>query len=162
MGKWVPALAAVAVVAGGVFFFRPGVSVGATTPDTTLTDAYGSSVRLSDYRGQVIVLDFWASWCPPCLAAMPALDRLYHRYAADGVIVFGVNVNDNRDPVQTMAELGVSYPLLVRGEAAAREFGVRGLPTIIVIGRDGKIRHVSSGWGPGAEGELERVIKGEL
>ncbi|TVQ62565.1 MAG: TlpA family protein disulfide reductase [Phycisphaerales bacterium] len=162
MGKLVAGIAAIVVVLGGIYLFKPGVSVGSTSPDLTLTDAYGTGVRLADYRGQVVVLDFWASWCPPCIAAMPAMDRLHRRYAHEGVVIFGVNVNDNRDPAQTMAELGVSYPLIVRGEAAAKQFGVRGIPTIVVIGRDGKIKHQSSGWGPGSEGEIERVIKGEL
>jgi len=162
MGKFIGAAAVAGVLIAGVFFFRPSASVGGVTPNVTLRDAYGTSVNLRDYRGQVVVLDFWASWCPPCIAAMPAMDRLYHRYASQGVVIFGVNVNDNRDPAQTMAELGVSYPLLVNGESAAQQFGVRGIPTIVVIGRDGKIQHLSSGWGPGKEAELERVIQGAL
>lgn len=148
----------------GAWMFRASSASGEgeALPDFTLRDACGQAVRIHDYKGQVIVLDFWASWCGPCLAAMPAMHRLYADYADDGLVLFGVNINDTKDPNDTLYELGVSYPILVKGERVAQEFGVRGIPTILVIDRDGTIVHRSSGWSPSMEHELADLIESLL
>lgn len=152
----------VLAVLGGLFFVKPRTGVGATVPDFTLPDARGRAVSLSDYRGQVVVLDFWASWCPPCRAAIPAMDRLHTRYRDRGVVVLGINVNDNKDPGEFMLSMGASYPTLLRGEAVADDFRVRGIPTIIVVGVDGKVLYRDSGWSGAKEAQIADVIEREL
>jgi thiol-disulfide isomerase/thioredoxin len=143
-------------------YVKPGSGVGATAPDVTIRDASGKPVRIADYQGQVVVLDFWASWCPPCRAAMPAMDRLYKQFGDRGAVVFGVNINDNQDPVEFMARMGVSYPLLVNGEGAAKEFGVKSIPTLVIIGVDGQVLYRESGWAPHVEQTMAQIIEKNL
>ena len=133
-----------------------------SSSDFTLRDTYGNSVSLSDYSGSVVVLDFWASWCPPCRAAMPAIDRIYLDYASRGVVVLGVNVGDKQDPGAFMAQMGLSYPTLVNGGGVAQDYGVKGIPTLIVIDPRGKIVYRESGWAPHVEQLIRDAIDGAL
>lgn len=161
MSKFLPFL----IIAGIIAFIgiaKPGFSFAGQAPDFSLYDSKGKTVTLSEQRGNVIVLDFWASWCPPCRAAMPAMDRIYDAYKDRGVIVYGVNVNDNTDPVQFMYKMGVDYPLLVNGEPAAETYKVKGIPTLIVIGTDGDILYRDSGWAPQLESKIAGIIEKEL
>jgi len=161
MARYIGAAIVFAVVV--IFLYvKPGSGVGAPAPDVTLRDATGAEVRIADYQGQVVVLDFWASWCPPCRAAMPAMDRLHKRFRDRGCVVFGVNINDNQDPVQFMAKMGVSYPLLVNGEAAAAQFNVQGIPTLVIIGVDGQVLYRESGWAPHLEQTMAQIIEKNL
>jgi len=158
MGKWIAA-AAVVLIGVLVYFVATRDKMSS---DFTLRDTYGNSVSLSDYSGSVVVLDFWASWCPPCRAAMPAIDRIYLDYASRGVVVLGVNISDNRDPGQFMADMGLSYPTLVHGEQVARDYGVKGIPTLIVVAPDGRIVYRDSGWAPHVEQLIRDAIDDAL
>ena len=161
MSKVLPILVIIAIVAF-IGIAKPGFSFAGQAPDFSLYDAKGRVVTLSEQRGKVIVLDFWASWCPPCRAAMPAMDRLYNTYKDRGVIVYGININDTADPIQFMYKMGVNYPLLVNGEPAAEIYRVEGIPTLVVIGVDGNILYRDSGWSPQLEDKIATIIEKEL
>jgi len=110
--------------------------------DFSLSALAGGTVRLSDFRGQVILLNFWATWCPPCQAEMPSLEKLHRRYAARGFTVLAVSVDDggSADVERFAAARGLSFPILLEGKAAtSRQYGVRGLPTTFLIDRRGHI-----------------------
>ena len=128
--------------------------------DFTLRDVAGNEVRLAEYSGQVIVLDFWATWCAPCRIAIPDLVELYERYRDRGFIVLGVSVNDPVTRLEPFVqELRISYPVLIGdGRYDLREaFGpLVGFPTSFVITRDGKICRRHMGLAPKAA--LERAI----
>ncbi|MGH7311369.1 MAG: TlpA family protein disulfide reductase, partial [Candidatus Rokuibacteriota bacterium] len=97
-------------------------------------------LSLTELRGKVIVVNFWASWCAECRPEMPALDRLHREFAAQGLAVIGVNAREDRDAVRRYArELGLSFPLLLDPGGKVNDvYGVIGLPTTFVIGRDGR------------------------
>ena len=125
--------------------------VGARAPDFTLPTMDGDTTTLRQYRGQVVLLNFWATWCPPCVYEMPSMERLYQDLRADGFVVLGVTVDV--DPGETDAQgrsqgivreyverLGVTFPILLDPEGAVEGvYNVSGLPTTYVIGRDGRI-----------------------
>ncbi len=115
--------------------------VGYTAPDFALTTADGETVRLSELRGQPLVLNFWATWCGPCRAEMPALLRLEEEHAGRARVI-GVNQGESAETITAFAnELNVDYPLLLDpGHAINRQYGVRGLPTTLFIDADGVIR----------------------
>ncbi len=117
------------------------LSVGDPAPDWKLTDPTGKVYSLSDYRGRVVVLDFWATWCGPCIRAMPGLQNLHERYGSRGVAVFGVNTWEESNPVEFMKRSGYTYGLLLKGEAVAQSYRVGSLPTLYVVGVDGTIIH---------------------
>lgn len=115
--------------------------------DFTLPAVDGGEVTLSDYAGQVILLDFWATWCAPCRAEIPGLVELYEKHKDSGFVVLGVAVDDTVDALEPyVAELGITYPVLIEDGYELRDaYGpLFGFPTAFLITRQGRIcaRHV--------------------
>lgn len=113
----------------------------------TLPDLDGKPVRLADYRGKTVVIDFWATWCPPCEFQVPELNKFWERNADRGdVMVIGVSVDvEGAKAVAPWAqEKGVEYQLVLGDESVARDFGAMGFPTLVVLRPDGTVysRHV--------------------
>lgn len=157
--------AGVAVIAAGAaaWYLGPQVTKASTAPNFTLYPGGGARpVTLSDLRGKVVVLDFWASWCGPCRAAMPALQRLHEAYRERGVVVLGINVSENGDPYQVAADLGVKYTILPQGDSVAASYNVSGIPTLLVIGKDGAIALRETGWASSHETRMRDTIEAEL
>jgi peroxiredoxin len=133
----------------------PLLEVGAMAPDFVTVDAGGKSVTLSDYRGKVVLLDFWATWCGPCIASMPHMQTLAQRYKDQGLVVLGSGTEDAPAALKTWIRRNQEkYPdILFAYDAAGREpqsaskskYGVRGLPTHFVIDRDGRVVGRSTG-----------------
>ncbi len=114
---------------------------------------------LSAQRGQWVVLNFWATWCPPCLREMPELQRFHERHANGNAVVWGITFEDTpRETVQTIIDqLGVTYPILGRGQQPFTPFGeVTGLPTTFIVNPDGNFHRVIRG--PVTATELEGLI----
>ncbi len=140
------------------------VAVGAAAPEFALKDVSGKLHALSDYKGKVVVLDFWATWCPPCRAAMPGVQRLHEKFKGKGVAVFGVNCWENGDPEGYMKEQRFTYGLLLNGDDVAQAYGVTGIPVFVVIGKDGKVLSYTSGFDPtgAVEKNIEKAIDEQL
>lgn len=137
------------------------LAVGEVAPNWTLSDAKGKSHSLSDYRGKVVVLDFWATWCSKCASLMPQLEELHRKYKDKGVVVLGVNLLEegNNDPAKMMRDKGMTYKILLKGDALASEYGVKSVPAIYVIGTDGKVIYFQAG---AEHGGLANVIEKAL
>lgn len=121
---------------------QPAPRVGAPAPDFTLATADGGSVSLAELRGKVVVLNFWATWCPPCRVEMPALDQLQRDLGGQGVVVLAVNQLEDAPKVAGFMRdngLAMSAALDLTGEVN-RAYGVRGLPTTYFVDREGVIR----------------------
>jgi cytochrome c biogenesis protein CcmG/thiol:disulfide interchange protein DsbE len=124
----------------------PAPVEGAAAPDFALPDVSGGSVRLSSLRGKVVLLNFWATWCPPCEAEMPLLEEAHQTWGERGLVVLAVNFDEPEDEVGAFRDrLGLSIPLLLdQGGAVQELYQVRGYPTSFLIDRDGivRVRHV--------------------
>lgn len=120
---------------------------GAPAPAFDLMDVHGEKVELADFHGEVVLINFWATWCGPCRLEMPVLQDYYERYRSDGFQVLAVNYAEPRDEVESFAaELDLSFPLLLDpGGAIQRRYGVRGYPSSYVVDRRGIIRMVHIG-----------------
>lgn len=127
--------------AAGLAVTIPGVERMRVSPDVTATTLEGDTIRLADLRGQPVVLNFWASWCPPCRAEMPEFERVWQTYAERGVVMLGVNTSDQADKARTfLLEAAVSYPHLVDNNGdIARLFSATSLPTTVFIDREGRM-----------------------
>jgi peroxiredoxin len=123
-----------------------GDAPGQPAPAFELQDLNGKTVRLSDFHGKVVLLNFWATWCPPCKEEMPWFVDLQQRYGPQGLQVIGVAMDDaDTKTIASFArKLGVNYPVLLGKEAVAQAYGnIQFLPDSFYIGRDGRIfRHV--------------------
>ena len=125
---------------------RPAASSAAETlaPDFVLMTADGASIRLSELRGKVVLLNFWATWCPPCKAEMPDLDVLHREYgSAHDFIVLGIDNLETAAAVRDFASQGhIAFPLLLDedGVVAEQLYAVRSLPTSMIVDREGRIR----------------------
>ena len=124
---------------------------GETAPNFTLKAANGDNMRLSEYRGHVVMLNFWATWCGPCRQEMPHLNELYEAYENLGFVVLGVNLDEKKQRAHSLvSELGVSYPTLFDlDKKVSRSYDVDAMPTTVLIDRDGIVRHVHRGYRPG-------------
>lgn len=124
-----------------------GVKVGELAPDFTLTDLEGSPFRLSDLRGKVVFINFWATWCPSCRAEMPEIEAIHQEYRDRGVVVVGVDILETEDKVrQFVRQGGYSWTFVIdtTGEVSSK-YEVAAIPTSFFIDREGIIRAVNIG-----------------
>ena len=138
--------------------------VGQPAPDFVLKSASGDNLRLSEFRGDVVMINFWATWCGPCRQEMPILDELYSRYQRVGFNLLGVNIDDDSGKAMNMiAELGVSFPVLFdTRKEVSKLYAVDAMPVTILVDRDGKVRHVHQGYKPGYEQDYLNEIRSLL
>ena len=168
-------IAAVVVVVDVVYFSRSGGSSsvsaqelpaenaameapsdGRMAPNFTLTSTDGKTIKLSDYRGKVVVLDFWATWCPPCKAEIPDFIKLYSQYKGDGFQMLGISVDQGGLSVVKpfMKAYGINYPIMLADDQVVSEFGgISAIPTTFVIDKQGRIRASFVGYRPASEFE---------
>ena len=124
----------------------------------------GDLVNLEDFLGEkVIILDFWATWCKPCVKSLPKMEAIYQEFKESGLIVFGINEDGPRSlaKVEPFANsLGLSFPVLLdENRDVVRQYHISGFPTAIVIGKDKKIAHTVRGYRPGDEETLREKIE---
>lgn len=127
--------------------------VGQPAPDFALRSMKGPSVRLSEHLGEVVVINFWATWCGPCRQEMPLLDELYGKYQLAGLVLLSVNIDETAQPAIEMAQtLKVSYPVLFdTRKEVSRAYDVSAMPVTVLVDRAGVVRYVSEGYKPGYE-----------
>ena len=126
---------------------------GRPAPDFALKSSSGENLRLSEYRGDVVMINFWATWCGPCRQEMPLLDELYSRYERVGFNLLGVNIDDDSSRAMAMInELGVSFPVLFDSrKEVSKMYNVDAMPVTVIVDREGNVRHVHQGYKPGYE-----------
>lgn len=136
-----------------------GALIGQSVPDFSLKDIRGNTFRMSELKGKVVILDFWATYCGPCQIEIPWFTDIYKRYRAQGLEVVGVDMGEDLDTVRPFVEKReMNYRVVMGNDDVATQFGgVFGLPTTFIIGRDGKI--VSQHVGLVARDTFEEGIK---
>ena len=137
---------------------------GQAAPDFALKSSSGDNLRLSEYRGDVVMVNFWATWCGPCRQEMPLLDELYSRYERVGFSLLGVNIDDDsRKAMNMVSELGVSFPVLFDArKEVSKLYEVEAMPVTVLIDREGTIRYVHHGYKPGYEDKYLDQIRSLL
>ncbi len=140
------------------------VGLDQVAPDFTLHSLSGENLRLQEFRGKVVLINFWASWCGPCRQEMPILDRIHKRYEPAGFTVLGVNVESEQDKARKIADrLGVSFPLLFdTGQQVSEDYDLKSMPYTVLVDRDGKIRYIHHGYKPGDENKYINRLKALL
>ena len=130
-------------------------------PDFTLKSAAGGNLRLREQRGQVVLVNFWASWCGPCRQEMPHLNRLYEKYRASGFVLLGVNVDDDaRAAAAAAARWELKFPVLLDADkGVSRLYALDSMPTSVLVDREGRVRFLHRGYREGTEQAYERQIR---
>ena len=127
--------------------------LAAPAPDFALKAAHGGNIRLSEHLGEVVVINFWATWCGPCRQEMPLLNDIHDKYQRAGLVLFGINIDDHAKAALEMAQtLGITYPMLFDARKdVARSYQLGTMPLTVLIDREGVVRYVSEGYKPGYE-----------
>ena len=130
-------------------------------PDFELVDVDGDKHRLSDYRGKPLIINFWATWCPPCREEMPSMNRAWHK-VKDDVSMLAINVGEDEDTIFIFsADYPIDFPVLLDSSGAViREWPVKGLPTTFVLDREGNIRYTAVGAREWDDDALLEIVKG--
>lgn len=129
--------------------------------DFTLKSNKGKNVQLSDLRGRVVMLNFWASWCGPCRQEMPLLDKLSQRYEPAGFTLLGVNVEADQEAADALLkEIPVSFPVLYDPTSkVSKAYKVEAMPSTVMIDCDGNLNYLHRGYVPGDEKIYQKKIK---
>lgn len=137
------------------------VTLDAYAPDFTLKRLDGGNLRLQEYRGQVVLINFWASWCGPCRQEMPLLDRLHQRYEDAAFVVLGINVEGTEAPARSLIDkIPVTFPVLIdANQLVSAQYQLEAMPTTVLVDRDGIVRYVHRGYKPGDEAKYIEVVK---
>lgn len=145
-------------------FFMPVTYAEVTkgpAPDFTLKSRSGENLKLSEFRGDVVMINFWASWCAPCRKEMPLLEDLYKKYNDLGFELLAVNVEeDSSQADKLLDDVHVTFPVLFDAEnKVAKLYKVVAMPSTVIVDRDGGMRYLHRGYLPGYEVEYEKQIK---
>lgn len=130
-------------------------------PDFTLKSHSGDNLRLSEFRGEVVMINFWASWCGPCRQEMPLLDELYTQYQPLGFTILGVNVEeDSTKAKKLLKDIPVSFPVLFDNESeVSKLYKVVAMPSTVLVDRDGNVRYLHQGYKPGYEEHYQEQVR---
>jgi peroxiredoxin len=136
-------------------------SVGTAAPDFTLRSLAGPNLRLQEQRGQVVLVNFWATWCAPCRKEMPHLNRIADKYRSAGLVMLGVNIDDDvRNAADVATKLGVKFPVLLdTDKKVSRLYDLNSMPSTLVIDRSGRVRYLHRGYQDGYETEYDKQIR---
>jgi peroxiredoxin len=148
---------ALVLLAGTAF----AADAGGPAPSFTLAALSGQQAALSQYKGQVVMVNFWATWCGPCQQEMPLLDQMYKKYKPAGFTLIGVNVDKEAPAVrELMARKPVSFPVLLDpANQVSKAYHVDEMPSSVLIDRKGEIRYIHRGYRPGDENEYQDRIR---
>ncbi|MEM7292124.1 MAG: TlpA disulfide reductase family protein [Pseudomonadota bacterium] len=135
--------------------------ISGASPDFTLRSNDGTNLRLGEQRGQVVMINFWASWCGPCRQEMPLLDQMYQQFKPLGFTVLGVNVEENSSAAKNMLKsTPVSFPILFDDQNVVSQlYKVKAMPTTILVDRDGNMRYLHQGYKPGYEVAYQEQVR---
>lgn len=152
-----------AITAACLFFVSCAPSSGRSliSNDFKLKDLDGKTVALSDFRGKVVFIDFFATWCPPCRQSIPAVESLYNKYKDNPNVVFlGINVGEDEQKVKDFVkESGITYKVLLGDKNVMASYKIRSIPSFFVIDARGNISNKHVGYMPGLEAQWDQDIK---
>jgi peroxiredoxin len=137
------------------------LQTGAAAPAFQLNSNTGKPLALADFRGQIVLLNFWASWCGPCRQEMPILEQLNRQYHGKGVTLLGINVEpDSAAAVSWLKATPVTFPILFDTDSKVSSlYEVAGMPNTVIIDRKGQVRYIHRGYSAGAENDYLNQIR---
>ena len=136
------------------------VPTGEPAPSFSLEDLDGDQISLADQRGKVVLVDFWATWCGPCLQELPHIQQLHEEYRERGLVVLAISTDSQKEKVLPFVDKeGYTFPVLYADSQVQAAYGVRGIPAVYLIDRQGMMRFQTVGFGPGGEEKLIEEVE---
>jgi len=141
--------------------YADAASIKGQAPNFTLKSLGGKNLKLSEMAGNVVLINFWASWCGPCRKEMPLLNDLYKKYEPLGFTILGVNVEeDAKNARGFLKNFPVDFPVLLDNKnQVSKKYNVIAMPTTVVVDRDGNMRFLHQGYKPGDEEKYRKMVK---
>lgn len=166
--KKIPIIIAIVLLVGACEKERPRVKaeVGKPAPAFSLIDTEGRKVSLSDLKGKVTVLEFWATWCGPCQESVPELNGLQGRFVGRDVTILGISVDEGDDAAEKVREFAaehkIGYPILICDEGTSTDYGIMSIPVLFILDREHVIKSRHVGYRPSMSEELAQEIEAML
>lgn len=137
------------------------ISCAEVSYDFTLQDLEGKPISLSDYKGKVVFIDFWATWCPPCRMSIPYVEKLAEKYKDnENVVVLGINLQEDKDTIaKFMKKQKMSYPILLSDKKVVSNYKIRSIPAFYIIDQDGNVYNKHLGFAPGIDELWQKDIE---
>ncbi len=137
------------------------IELGQPAPDFELKDRGGEEVAVADFAGEVVYVDFWASWCGPCILSFPVMEDLHQRYADRGLKILAVNVDQRREDADSFLEKReVSFSVLFDGAGKTpADYAVKGMPTSYILDRQGRVVHIHEGFKKSDAAKIELLLE---
>jgi peroxiredoxin len=160
-GKFITFLMVVFAIQISVATSVQSADISGPAPDFTLKAMKGGNIKLSELAGNVVLINFWASWCGPCREEMPLLNKLHNKYEPLGFTVLGVNVEEQSDPaISFINETPVDFPIIFDNKNKVSQlYKVVAMPTTVVVDRDGNVRFLHQGFKAGDEASYRKMVK---
>ncbi len=148
----------------GAVCFAEGETEWKKASDFTLKSLTGKNIKLSELRGRVVLVNFWATWCAPCKEELPFFNRLYGKYKGVGLEILAVNIDKaTSQATQMSGMLGLTFPILLDpGGRVSELYRIRSMPTTFVVAKDGTVRYIHWGFGPTEPSQYEMEIRNLL
>ncbi len=164
MWRWPFAACLVLFVVASLGAAAPGGGQDRRFPDLQLIPLEGGDpLQFSTFRGRPVLVNFWATWCPPCRAELPELEKVYNRFSGRGLVVASVNVDRRPEPARRFVRMQkLTLPFYRISESALRALGVRSIPTSVLVDGEGRVVRVYQGFGPNILRDLEARIEALL
>jgi peroxiredoxin len=155
--RWLQALLLAAMATAATAAVAPQ----SPAPDFTLRALAGPNLKLAEQRGRVVLVNFWATWCGPCREELPQLAKLHDKYRAAGLVLLGVNVDDDpRKAAELVTRLGLRFPVLLdTDKQVSRRYDMSAMPATVLIDRDGVVRSIHRGYRAGFEQRYDAEIR---
>ena len=154
-------LAGMALLLSTTSSYAASETLSGKAPNFTLKSRSGKNIKLSELRGQVVMINFWASWCGPCRKEMPLLEQIYKKYKKLGFTLLGVNVEqDTKAAKRYLKDVKVSFPILFdTTNKTSKLYNISAMPTTVMVDRHGNMRYLHKGYKPGYENDYKKQIK---
>jgi peroxiredoxin len=143
---------------------QASLKINKTAPNFILKSSGGGNISLSELRGKVVVINFWATWCVPCRQEVPQMEKLYQRFSKKGLTIVAINVGNNSDKAKRISkELGITFPILFDSDSnVSEEYGVFAMPSTYFVDRTGNLRKIHRSFELGDEKKYKKIIKALL
>ncbi|MBU2597812.1 MAG: TlpA family protein disulfide reductase [Actinobacteria bacterium] len=136
------------------------IETGIEAPNFTLKNLNGEDVELSQIKGNIVLIDFWAVWCKPCVGKLPYIQSIHEKYGEESLVVLAINVSEKEEKIKSfIEENNYTFPVLIGNKTVSNDYGAHAIPFVVLIDKEGTIRYTELGYRQGSEQKLINEIE---